>query len=296
MTHVHGLGYTALCIPPMSSAGPRPSSPPASAPRLAMSTSSPAWATSRSTCCTLTSAGPRPATTRRRSSNRLPWVSRALSACARTRDRRPTAGRASAGRSANDAHGDHRFAGQCRQHRSGARPSLYCSVWQGIRTCSSPGGYVSHESVWNGITTGDDNQGRELHHAIEGRGQLLKPGPLLGLDQVLGDPVRLLLGLGQFVEERMSILRRRLPVVGLLARQWSQAEFSALAKSSSQALDQRGWCGDAPGLPGAIKSRGESRFKAILVEIFQLGDRAARHVEGEHPAVLLRPKRKLQPG
>jgi len=38
---------------------------------------------------------------------------------------------------------------------------LYCSVWQGIRTCSSPGGYVSHESVWNGITTGDDNQGRE---------------------------------------------------------------------------------------------------------------------------------------
>src|SRR5208337_4140924 len=146
---------------------------------------------------------------------------------------------------------------------------LYCSVWQGIRTCSSPGGYVSHESVWNGITTGDDNQGRELHHAIDGRGQLLKPGPLLGLDQVLGDPVRLLLGLGQFVEERMSILRRRLPVVGLLARQWSQAEFSALAKSSSQALDQRGWCGDAPGLPGAIKSRGESRFKAILVEIFQ---------------------------
>ena len=80
---------------------------------------------------------------------------------------------------------------------------LYCSVWQGIRTCSSPGGYVSHESVWNGITTGDDNQGRELHHAIDGRGQLLKPGPLLGLEQVLGDPVRLLLGLGQFVGERI---------------------------------------------------------------------------------------------
>jgi hypothetical protein len=28
-----------------------------------------------------------------------------------------------------------------------------------IHTCSSPGGYVSHETTWNGITTGDDNQG-----------------------------------------------------------------------------------------------------------------------------------------
>ena len=35
---------------------------------------------------------------------------------------------------------------------------LYYSVWQVIRTCSSPDGYVSHESTWNGITTGDDNQ------------------------------------------------------------------------------------------------------------------------------------------
>jgi hypothetical protein len=39
-----------------------------------------------------------------------------------------------------------------------ARP-VYCSVWNGIRTCSSPDGYVSHETTWNGITTGDDNQG-----------------------------------------------------------------------------------------------------------------------------------------
>ena len=37
--------------------------------------------------------------------------------------------------------------------------TLTCSTWQGIRTCSSPDGYVSHESTWNGITTGDDNQG-----------------------------------------------------------------------------------------------------------------------------------------
>ena len=24
---------------------------------------------------------------------------------------------------------------------------LYCSTWQGITTCTSPGGYVSHEST-----------------------------------------------------------------------------------------------------------------------------------------------------
>jgi hypothetical protein len=36
---------------------------------------------------------------------------------------------------------------------------VYCSVWQGIRTCAGPDGYVSHETTWNGITTGDDNRG-----------------------------------------------------------------------------------------------------------------------------------------
>ena len=40
-----------------------------------------------------------------------------------------------------------------------------------------------------------------LHHTIHGSGQLLKPGLLLGLDQVLGQPVRLLPGLGEFVGE-----------------------------------------------------------------------------------------------
>jgi hypothetical protein len=39
-----------------------------------------------------------------------------------------------------------------------AQPT-YCSTFAGVRTCSSPGGYVSHESTWNGITTGDDNAG-----------------------------------------------------------------------------------------------------------------------------------------
>jgi hypothetical protein len=38
-----------------------------------------------------------------------------------------------------------------------------------------------------------------LHHAVDGSGQQLKPGPLLGLDQVLGQAVRLLLGLGEVV-------------------------------------------------------------------------------------------------
>ena len=36
---------------------------------------------------------------------------------------------------------------------------LYCSTWQQITTCSSPDGYVSHESQWQGVTKGDDNQG-----------------------------------------------------------------------------------------------------------------------------------------
>jgi hypothetical protein len=34
-----------------------------------------------------------------------------------------------------------------------------CSTWQQITTCSSPDGYVSHETTWNGITTGSDNRG-----------------------------------------------------------------------------------------------------------------------------------------
>ena len=37
--------------------------------------------------------------------------------------------------------------------------TVTCSTWQGITTCSSPDGYVSHETTWNGITTGDDNRG-----------------------------------------------------------------------------------------------------------------------------------------
>ena len=54
-----------------------------------------------------------------------------------------------------------------RHHRSGACPRcryLGCRDAHlfdvaGTRTCEEPGGYVSHESTWNGITTGDDNQG-----------------------------------------------------------------------------------------------------------------------------------------
>ena len=28
---------------------------------------------------------------------------------------------------------------------------LYCSMWQGIRTCRSPSGYTSHETEWHPI-------------------------------------------------------------------------------------------------------------------------------------------------
>jgi hypothetical protein len=38
---------------------------------------------------------------------------------------------------------------------------LTCSTWQQITTCAGPEGYVSHETTWNGITTGDDNRGGE---------------------------------------------------------------------------------------------------------------------------------------
>ena len=47
-----------------------------------------------------------------------------------------------------------------------------------------------------------DRVDRELlHHAVNGSGQQLKPGLLLGFDQVLGEPARLLLGLGKLVGE-----------------------------------------------------------------------------------------------
>jgi hypothetical protein len=39
---------------------------------------------------------------------------------------------------------------------------LTCSTWLQITTCSSPGGYVSHESQWQVATTGDDNQRRQV--------------------------------------------------------------------------------------------------------------------------------------
>ncbi|HEY4808069.1 MAG TPA: hypothetical protein VIH81_10040 [Roseiarcus sp.] len=40
--------------------------------------------------------------------------------------------------------------------------TLTCSTWQQITTCSSPGGDVNHESQWQGVTTEDDNQRRQV--------------------------------------------------------------------------------------------------------------------------------------
>ena len=37
--------------------------------------------------------------------------------------------------------------------------TLYCTDWQGIRTCSSPDGRVSHELQWQGMTFGQDSDG-----------------------------------------------------------------------------------------------------------------------------------------
>ena len=49
-----------------------------------------------------------------------------------------------------------------------------------------------------------------LRHTVHRRAENLKPGPLLGLGQVLGEPVGLLLGLGEFVGDRTPEFRRRL--------------------------------------------------------------------------------------
>jgi hypothetical protein len=35
--------------------------------------------------------------------------------------------------------------------------TLYCTDWQGIRTCSSPDGRGSHELQWQGMTFGQDS-------------------------------------------------------------------------------------------------------------------------------------------
>jgi hypothetical protein len=37
--------------------------------------------------------------------------------------------------------------------------TVTCATWQGIRTCADAHGYLSHESQWQGMTFGDDNQG-----------------------------------------------------------------------------------------------------------------------------------------
>jgi hypothetical protein len=37
--------------------------------------------------------------------------------------------------------------------------TLYCTDWQGIRTCTDAHGYVSHETQWQGQTNGWDNSG-----------------------------------------------------------------------------------------------------------------------------------------
>ena len=39
--------------------------------------------------------------------------------------------------------------------------TLTCTDWQSIRTCSSPGGYTSHETQWQGMTFGDDSEGNK---------------------------------------------------------------------------------------------------------------------------------------
>ena len=46
---------------------------------------------------------------------------------------------------------------------------ITCLTWNGVRTCSSPNGYVSHESTWNGI--------RRRHSMSADRKHKLSPLP-----------------------------------------------------------------------------------------------------------------------
>jgi hypothetical protein len=37
--------------------------------------------------------------------------------------------------------------------------TMTCSTFAGVRTCLGGHGFMSHETTWNGITTGSDNRG-----------------------------------------------------------------------------------------------------------------------------------------
>jgi hypothetical protein len=39
---------------------------------------------------------------------------------------------------------------------------LYCSRWLDITTCSSPGGYTSTVTQWQGLTSGQDSDGNRV--------------------------------------------------------------------------------------------------------------------------------------
>ena len=81
-----------------------------------------------------------------------------------------------------------------------------------------------------------DRMDRELlHHAVHGRGQQLKPGLLLGLDQILGEPVRLLLGLGELVGERAPIFGHRL-ATRLADRGHGRLRFAQMALLHAELL------------------------------------------------------------
>ena len=44
--------------------------------------------------------------------------------------------------------------------------TVTCSVWNGVRTCSSPGGYTSTETQWQGLVTGQDGDGNRDDLAV----------------------------------------------------------------------------------------------------------------------------------
>ena len=105
----------------------------------------------------------------------------------------------------------------------------------------------------------------------------LKPGLLLGLDQVLGQPARLLLGLGKFVGECMPIFGLRL-AAGLAKRGHGRLRLVKMALLNAEfllLLDQQ--------LEG-LKIR---KLRAQLLFHERLADVEARLNDRNHPLELV---------
>jgi hypothetical protein len=102
----------------------------------------------------------------------------------------------------------------------------------------------------------------------------LKPGLLLGLDQVLGQPARCLIGLGKFVGECMPIFGLRL-AAGLAKRGLRLVKMALLNAESLLLLDQQ------------LEGLEIRKLRAQLLFHERLADVEARLNDRNHPLELV---------